>query len=219
MITIQFNDIDQLRSGLKKARGNLKFGTSLGINRSAQKAKLYEQKEMRSKFSSPKPFTINSVFIKPSNKRQPVIHAVVGLKDQITKGTPAAEYLEAQIEGGSRNLKPFETMMKLKGGLRKFRPAKGEKLNRYGNMAKARVKKIAKNVNKKGSKFFSRVEAGYSIIYQKHGRGARKIKPVMIETGGNNYRKLFDFYKTGRKALDQNFSAEMHKAMIQAFNG
>ncbi len=199
----------------------------------SDKAKQAEQKEMLRKFASPKPFTINSIYMKKALVKQKVKFAMVGIKDKISKGTPAGEYLKAQIEGGKRKIKPFEFAMKVHGRKRLFKPSRIEKLNRYGNMPRARLKKIVKFINgeravnvrkvkgayKGYNKFFSKLVGNYAVIYEKYGRGYRKIKPVLVETGGGGYTKRFDFYATGKKAVDQNFDKEMNKAMIQAFSG
>jgi len=221
MIVLQFNDLKELKADIKKAKKNVKFGLVVGITRTAKKAQLYEQARMLYKFKAPKPFTVNSVFVKSALKKHSVPYAIVGLKQTFKPNVSGAgEYLEAEIEGGRRKLKPFERMMNIKGKPRRFMPSKYERLNSYGNMAKARVKNITKGVDKKLSsgkyKFFSKTRKGFVTIYEKDLRSPSKIKPVMVEVTPN-YQALFDFYKTGRKAVDENYSKEITAGLRYAF--
>jgi len=69
---------------LKEFANQIPFATSLAINRTAQKVKVAQEKEIKDVFDRPTPFTQNSLFIKTSNKVN--LTASVKLKDQAFKG-------------------------------------------------------------------------------------------------------------------------------------
>ena len=61
------NDVDKAIKLLDVVRlKQLPFATSLAINNTAKKVKESQQKEMRDVFDRPNQFTLNSLFIKPS---------------------------------------------------------------------------------------------------------------------------------------------------------
>lgn len=140
-VKAQFDDIKRQLSDVYKK--HIPFATSLAINRTAQKVKIAQEKEIRDVFDRPTRFTENSVFIKPSNKNN--LTAKVWLKDQAVKGTPAAKYLAAQITGGERRLKGYEVLLRSVGVLPDGYftvPGAAAQMDGYGNIKRSQIVQI-----------------------------------------------------------------------------
>ncbi|WAR46954.1 hypothetical protein [Methylomonas rapida] len=121
-------------------RSQIPFATSLAINRTADLVRKAIVAEMKRVFDRPTPFTLNSLYVSPSNKDK--LEAVVWLKDgndvvkagpyaTMTKdgvnwsryqpkdiaksgnvGTPATKYLGPEIFGGQRNARNSERRLR-----------------------------------------------------------------------------------------------------------
>ena len=93
------------------------------MNASIDKAKAGVVDEMERVFDRPTPYTLNSVYGQYATKRRLI--AVLRLKDNfagdtalpgaVNKGTAAAVYLKPQIEGGARQLKRMEQVLRRAG--------------------------------------------------------------------------------------------------------
>jgi hypothetical protein len=145
------------------------FALSLAINKVA--ATVREKEELNLKFAINRPtsFTVRSVLLsRPANKRGPFQRDVF-LRDEATKGTPPAKYLEPLVRGGPRRKKRFERALEAAGilGRNEFTvPGKGARLNQYGNMSAGQIVQILS-----GLKAFS--ETGF-IANRSSRPGARK---------------------------------------------
>lgn len=94
--------------------------------------------EMPKVFDRPTPSTINAVLINKATKR--TLEAQVFLRSETSGGTPPARYLEADVKGGQRRVKPFEKLLRNAGvlGSGEFAvPGKGMKLDAFGNIPKS----------------------------------------------------------------------------------
>jgi hypothetical protein len=74
------------------------FAASLALNRIAVNMRDQLRETMKTTFQNPVPFTLNSLYIKASNKSN--LEIEVGLKEFAPKGNPASKYLLPQIKGG-----------------------------------------------------------------------------------------------------------------------
>lgn len=120
------------------------FATSLAINRTAQLVKEAEVREMERVFDRPKPWTLNSLYLKPSTKQSLV--AKVWLKDESAgSGNPASKYLAPQISGGDRGEKKFERALRflnvLPAGMRAV-PGNGADMDAFGNQSQGQIRQI-----------------------------------------------------------------------------
>jgi hypothetical protein len=108
----------------------VKFATSLAINWTADIAKLHLRGAMAQVFHKPKPYTLNSLYVKNSTKSN--LTALVGFKD----GSPTAKAMRAEVIGGARRSKGFENVLSRQngGGRIAALPAKGLRLDTYGNI-------------------------------------------------------------------------------------
>lgn len=142
--TIDVRDaVTQLTANMAGLKKQIDFASRVAVTRTAQLAAIDEQKEMRDVFRSPTPYTLNSLFVQPATKTRP--SAMVKLKDEATKATPAAKFLAAQISGGQRKQKKFERALEAAGvmpvGYRAV-PGSGAKVDAYGNMSRGQIVQI-----------------------------------------------------------------------------
>jgi len=118
------------------------FAVSLALNETAKRVKESWTKEMSSVFDRPTPFTLNSPMVSKRATKQDMT-AVVKIKDWVGgKGTAPADYLQPQIQGGSRVPKKFESALRRVGLLfpGEFAvPASGAQLDQYGNLSRGEV--------------------------------------------------------------------------------
>ena len=119
------SNIDQISKSLSlMAYQQLPFATAKAINALAKMTGDAEKKEILSVFTSPTPFTVNSVGIKKANKNLPI--ATVFIKDK------AAQYLNPYEYGGIQFLgkKPADLV-----------PV-GQAENQYGNLPRGILAKF-----------------------------------------------------------------------------
>lgn len=99
--------------------------------------------EISKVFDRPTPITQRAPLVKKATQQNP--QAEIYIRNEATKGTPPAEYLIAQAEGGQRSQKPFERRLaRVALGRQFYVPGKGaaDLLNAYGNMPARVISKI-----------------------------------------------------------------------------
>jgi hypothetical protein len=235
----------QITNKLKGIAKQIPFATSLAINKTAQKVKLKEEKEIVDVFDRPTSFTKNSLFIKPSNKNN--LTALVKLKDFSFKGTSAAKYLQAQIAGGERRLKRYELALRSAGILPSGYftvPGQAANIDQYGNIARSQIVqllayfranrdvgttsnstektrgKLAKSTNKRYgvSYFVMPKESGMQEgIYQRiHSNFGKAIRPVLIFVDRARYEAIYDFKFVAEKVIKKEYDNEFRLALEDA---
>ena len=238
-VKAQFNDvIKQLKDVQTK---HIPFATSLAINRTAQKVKVAEQKEIRDVFDRPTKFTENSVFIKPSTKSN--LEAKVWLKDQAVKGTPAAKYLAPQIVGGERRLKGYEVLLRSVGVLPDGYftvPGAAAQMDGYGNIKRSQIVQIINyfranretfqnSTDKTRERLKKSTKTRYGIeyfvgspndgklplgIWQKvFSNFGTAIRPIMIFVQSSRYDAIYDFKFVAEKVVADNINKEFIEAL------
>jgi hypothetical protein len=141
-IGISSNVQDTIRQ-LNARRDQVPFATAVALTRTAVKVKDAEYKEMVDVFDRPTPYTLNSLYAKGATKQN--LEAVVWLKYDTSKGTPADKYLTPEISGGQRRLKRFERALRSVGALPDGYfavPGAAAKMDAYGNMATSQIVQI-----------------------------------------------------------------------------
>ncbi len=116
--------------------GQARYAVARTLTATVQDAQKAENLEIKDSLDSPTPLTLNSTYIKSATKDR--LQAEVGIKNFAGKGTPAAKYLEAQIQGGKRQTKRFERALQAAGVMPQgYRAVPGEaaQLDQYGNMS------------------------------------------------------------------------------------
>jgi len=151
------NSVEFVQKYLLGFEKQIPYVTSRAINATADDVQKGLVNEMKSVFDRPTPFTLNGVRVKYTNKRD--LTAIVWLKDEAPKGTPAEKFLRPQIEGGDRRVKRFERAFQHRGILpqgMQMVPAAGAKLDQYGNISKGLFSVLA-------NYFWARNAGGYNF--------------------------------------------------------
>ncbi|MGH7605425.1 MAG: hypothetical protein ACRENK_15695 [Gemmatimonadaceae bacterium] len=200
-----------------------------------------EYKEMRDVFDRPTPYTLNSLYSKGATKTN--LEAVVWLKYDTSKGTPADKYLLPQIRGGQRSLKRFELALRSVGALPSGYfavPGSAADLDAYGNMKSSQIVQILSyfrafpeagyraNITEKRKQKLNRQGIAYFVgspgggksplgIWKRVGlaRGS-SIKPIIIFVKSVHYAVRFDFDYVGQQTVRLEFSGQFAQAMAEA---
>jgi len=182
----------------------------------AFKARNNAKQDIDKAFSSPTKFTKGAVQVKKASKSK--LATVIGIGSGVRtgkKGDPRSSYLAPHINGGGRSQKRIEKSLfrglSESSGANMWAPARGEKLNKFGNMPKARQLAIAKGAMNKGKdlhnrKFFVRGRG----IYERYGRGLKNIKPVVVFFNAAKYRKRLEFYEPVKDLYAKEFNKTFH---------
>ena len=246
MTTINVSaDVDKAVRHLHGVSKQIPFAASLAINRTAQKVKKKEEHEIRDVFDRPTPYIQNSIFLKPSNKRN--LTAIVGIKDIAIKGNPATKILRAEIGGGARRLKRYEVLLRSTGNLPSGYytvPGQAAKMDQYGNISRSQITqilsyfksfpeagykanateatkaKLAKSTkSRRGFQYFiGKVgDKGTLGIWQRvKSNFGTSTRPILIYVRSTNYEPIFDFEFVATNTVRKEFVAEFENAINQA---
>ena len=143
------------------------YAAATALTRTAKHASTVElPAEMRSVFTSPTAYTLNSLRIEPASKDK--LSARVMVKNQ-AGGVAPENFLQPEVEGGARKHKRAEAAMRYAGVLRAGQfamPGKGIDLDANGNVKGADVRTILTA--------FKSIRAVSSTRDRKTGKGLRK---------------------------------------------
>lgn len=238
-ISIQ-SDIASVTRRLTETQSkHVPFATVLAITRTAQLVKQAEISEMRRVFDQPTAYTLNSLFVHPATKAKP--YADVFLKDDTSKGTPAAKYLLPQIKGGLRPIKRFERALQRIGAMPNDMvavPGRGARFDQNGNMSRGQIVQIlsflrafgeqgyranrAKDAKlKKGQRAYFAVFGGRGSdlppgVYQRFGTHGVKILPVIRYVKPPLYARLFRFAEVGQRTVRMHIGPQFRQALADA---
>lgn len=244
MLTVDSSGFNHLLEQLSEVeKKHLPFVTAITLTKTAQEIREESNQMIDKVFDRPTRYTQNSTWYKPANYKDQTIAAAVWIKDETTKGTPAAEYLLPHIWGKSRVAKRSEKAMRARGLLKAnqfIMPSKYAKLDRFGNIPRSQIIKMMSNIgghrdrlqdstNSKKSKrnrakikyfLFENADGSASGIWQRIGDG---LKPFILFTDkAPNYKKRFPFFEmTNRmlnKRLGPNFNDAMSRALLKDMN-
>ncbi|MDJ0712585.1 MAG: hypothetical protein QNJ14_19540 [Woeseiaceae bacterium] len=222
-------DLARLPRDLKKWDKNRRFAIAVGITRTAWDVNRGLRKNMQEVFDRPTRFTLNALRVRPAKRDD--YDARVFLEDFAGKGTPARDFLEAQIEGGNRQAKRFERLLRRRGFLQPNEfmvPGKGAKLNAAGNIPGSQYSKALADIGghhdpsqtttRKQVKYFWLPKAGRRLagIYYKKGGRNRSFLVVVRQPV---YRRRFDFYREADTLTDKHLKPNLDKAMAQYLDG
>lgn len=164
--------------------------------------------DMRGVFDRPTPFTLRAFRVQQAN--------YTGLEAVVYAAPMQARYLRHEVEGGERSTKGFEKRMKLFGGEVAL-PAAGAKLNQYGNMSLAFIKRVAGDTNTTGAakRFFTGTPRGGN---RKAGVWARvdnnkRLVPMMIFANDATYRERLDVSAIAGRTVDAQFEYQLMMAL------
>lgn len=227
------SDVDKL---IKKfddlANRQIPFATSLALNNTAKIAKDSLYNTMQRVFHNPKPYTLNSLFIDRSTKRD--LRVTVGHK----KGSPVNQYLQPEIFGGLRQYKEFERLLNKGYALV---PGQGLKLDVYGNPNRAQLKQIVQALrgnSSAGNQGIFVIYPGAAShlrpgVYQRYGRtikvrgrtGSKTasqfggvVKALMLFHSTPVYHQAYDFYGVIERTFEAEFGKQFAYAMDYALS-
>lgn len=202
------------------------YATSTALTRTAQiAAKTDLPDAMRRVFDNPTPFTLNSLFVKPSTVD--TMSARVMVKDSVSRGTVPEKFLFPEVAGGGRNEKGFEKALRYGGWLKngeRVIPADDMPRDAYGNVSGPATRSILATLEKPGGgggrgkrtkgKYGTGLFAGQ--IGKTRGiwrRAGRAIKPLFIfTTKAPLYRARLDFEGIALQCANANFKTEFNRA-------
>lgn len=238
-------NLANVRESIRTIGPQAQYAAAVALTKTAKEVQAELKEEMRRVFDRPTPFTLNSLYIKPATKQN--LEALVWIKDEASKGTAAAKYLQPQIQGGSRSHKSFEKALQ-QGGLMPrgyfAQPAAGAQLDQYGNVKKSQIVQIlsqlkvqrgggydSKRSNSAASKrTVARQGVTYFALTKRVGKlvpgvylkklfaKGSAIKPVFIFTPSAGYTPRFKFFEIGQRIADQRMPENFDKALREALS-
>jgi hypothetical protein len=202
------------------------YAASTALTRTAQRAAKEDlPAEMNRVFDRPTPYTLNSLFVKPSTAF--TLSARVMVKDTAGSGVVPEKFLQPEVEGGGRGQKGMEKALRYAGILRSSErvvPSHEMKLDAFGNVPGSRIRSILASVEKTGGKS-ARGAKGSGIfagqigrtrgIWQRSGKGkTRKVAPLFIFTQAQpQYRSRLDFTGVTERVAEKHFRNEFAVAV------
>lgn len=216
-------------ASLERHRRQIPFAVALALTRTAAETRDRLTVEILRVFDRPTRATQQAIYIQRATKTKPV--AQVGVKNLVGRGNAAADWLRAQVLGGQRRTKRAGRAIRfsarhLKGD---FVPGPGVKLDRYGNVSRAVLRRILSDLRdgptttKSGRArrdFYFVPEQGSHLAQRAEGvwlRKGRKVSPALLFVRETRYRRRFDFYGKGRQHAARAWPMELRKALAEAF--
>ena len=218
----------------------LPYALSVAINETAVEAKEAIKNEMSRVFDNPTDWTLNSLYVKKGNKRNPA--ATVWVKNKTSSGPAPVNWLIPETEGGKRKYKRMEKALQSIGALptgMMVYPTKFADLDAKGNVKAGQVTQILaylkafgsggykSNMDAKGRKrMTSRTGYAYFVgkpkgkiagIWKRVNQASDSmIQPIFYFIPSPTYRPRLDFYGVANKTFSSRFQANFNKAMKQA---
>lgn len=161
-------------------RQQLPFAIMQACNKTGWEVRTAWQRQAHRVFDRPTRMTINAVRFDRATKSRP--YAEIYLRDEAHKGTPPANYLLPQVQGGGRRLKGMERLLQAAGHMPPGTyavPGKGAVLDQHGNVRAGQVRQII-------SQLGAGREAGYTSNESEATRGQR-LRREKRRGGGGNY--------------------------------
>ncbi|WP_420994104.1 hypothetical protein ACKI2N_001925 [Cupriavidus sp. 30B13] len=208
MATVSVDISSVLRAFNDAQERQMPFAAARGLTRLAGLVRDAETAEIVRAFDNPVPFT--RAAIGTSSATKALLEASVFVKDR------QAVYLRTEVEGGQREQKTFERLF----GARIAVPSVGARLNQYGNITRATIKRIADELRTHGGsgRYFLGQPRGTSLpagIYDRGSRG-RELLPVLVFTTRARYEPRLRFLEVAEATMLTNFEREMLDAWRQA---
>lgn len=158
MINVVLTGLDELRNDLADfSSRRLNSAIATAMTRSAVKARDAAVKHARSVFNNPTDYTIRQLRYVAATAQKPVAAVgfnVAAVQDvfgnvvkykELGEKTPAAKYLQFQVDGGNRASKRFERALQFAGVLPAgwlIVPGECAKLDAFGNQSVGEIKQI-----------------------------------------------------------------------------
>jgi hypothetical protein len=212
------------------------------LNKTAGQAQQALKSAMPQHFDRPTPYTLNSTRITYATRLKPV--ATVGYKDDSFKGTPATKYLLPEVDGGPRNVKRIESLLRAKGLLPSDTfavPGSAAQLDQYGNFSRGQYAKILAQLQASRDRTQNETKASRARKRRNPSRDVRyfvgrpgggrmplgvwaryqfahgyAVKPVLMFVRAPHYKARFPFDQIVSGTVDANLSANVAAAFALA---
>lgn len=232
MIRIVAEGVEQAKAELARYEKQIPFATALGLTRTAEIAKRAIEDEMRNVFDRPTRWTLNSLRLFPAKKDN--LQARVWMKNEADKSVPATRWLNPQIEGGARQDKRVEKLLRDRGILPAGKyvvPGRDAKLNSFGNLGRGQIQKLLSGLGAQFDKYQNSTDSARSAANKRAffvlGRGdnavgiaqrtgKRSVKLILAFVSRPRYSQRLDFYGVGERVVTENLNREFAKALQQA---
>lgn len=242
--SITARDLDDALASLERlGKGLAPRALADALNHTANQARQALRVDMQSVFDRPTPWTLNSIRIlhaKPSAEPE----AAVWVQDESGGKNPfsAEDYLLPQVDGGDRITRRSEKYLRESGVLPAGRfvvPAKGARLDAYGNIQKGHMTQILsglkamklsgsdnaatdsrRSLRKGHAVAFFVIKRGKSPIGIAERRG-KSVAMVLAFVRQPQYRERFKFHDVVRRVAenDAQLEANIDKAITDALAG
>lgn len=210
------------------ARRQIPFAVANTLNELAFDQRKEQQKQMRSIFDRPTPWTLGSLHVRKTNKREfPKGGASVKFDEFGAKGTAGGTYLQPQVHGGTRRPTRTERHLRSKGILPSGKfvyPARAARKNKYGNIPASKYTEMLSDLgaqfdpkqNRTGSK------AKY-FVFQKGAKAAGiatlmggELVPFLVFGKAPTYTERYRFFDIGERHFKRNYDRTFGKQLGRA---
>lgn len=175
-------DVDDMlgRQFSELEKKNLDFAIVQASNKTAFEVRESWKRSASRIFDRPTPLTVNAALYRKATKQK--LYAEIFIRDEASKGTPPAQYLRAQVEGGDRRPKGMERLLMSANLMPRDNfavPGNDAPRDQYGNVGSGQVRKIL-------SQLRLGLEAGYTSNETDEGR-KRRLKRQRTRGGGGSF--------------------------------
>lgn len=174
-------------------REQFPFAMGKGLTNTADKGLNALQSHMDQVFDRPTKYTKRSFYVKPAKKNDRSVS--INAREFAGKGTPGYKYLMPEAYGGGRRMKRFERALSPLSGGQYAIPARGAKLDRYGNVSRGQVVKVLSRLKAAES------TAGYKANASKDTIAKLRKRKKTVATTGHTSDYFVARSKTGGKPL------------------
>lgn len=228
--------IESILRDLQEHPTIMRKAMAFALEDTAQIMKERQIEEMKRVFDNPRPYTLNSLFVrKPrGDTMEQQLKAGIAFREFGVKGTPAYKYLMPHIKGTKRNPKRHEKALMGKGVLEGSHtaPAKGYPKDAYGDITggaytrmlaeldilpemlrgKGQFKKKRRDQSVRFRVFFFKGASFPSGIVEGSGDSARTmlrfIEPV-------TYKVRYDFYGLAKRTALEQFPIQLERQWLK----
>lgn len=187
-------------------------------------------------FDRPTRWTLNSTWLRPATVQR--LEALIKIKDEAFKSLPAIKWLGAEIEGGYRDPKRSEQLLRSAGILGRDEfivPGAGARLDAHGNMSRGQIQQILSRVGASRDPLQNRIgrvtkargqsyrETYFALrhprgrltrrgIYRRivfPGTGLSKVEPVLIFVKRPRYRRRLRFFDIVEQVFQTRYPLQL----------
>lgn len=232
-------DIEHLSRALSSlGQKQLPFALALAATKMAQRIQRAERTALKQHLDNPTATTLNSLYVKPAKKGNPVARTY--FKDAWSSGVPADAYLQAQVFGGPRKAKRLDNALIARGlmGAGQSAIPRASVVDANGNVKGAQVMKIlsglgaaetvagvtanatnSRRSKKKNNKRFFVAKIGKARgIWERKGTAfgsAVKLWFLFVDAEPK-YKKRLPFFEIAEHQVEQHYMQEFTSALDRA---